>query len=256
MKDFPVEAVSNFTCCADSPVATAFPEEQTDGGRLSECPIGAMLFDVDGVLADTATLHTAAWRRLAGEEGLDFDETAAEALRGLPREDSLRRIIGNRQISPERFSELLDRKNGYYSADLKESGEHIVLPGVRLLLAGLGELNVKLAAVSLSRNARTVLLRARLVSHFDVIIDGSDLSESGPGSNRFLLTAKALDVEPSRCVVVEDAAAGIAAARAAGMRSVGIGDYDHLCAATMVLESLRGVDAGTLVFWLGHRSHP
>jgi beta-phosphoglucomutase len=224
--------------------------------QFQTCPIGAFIFDVDGVLADTAALHTAAWRRLAEEEGLAFDDAAADALRGLSREDSLRRLLAGQSISPDRFTELLDRKNGYYLTDLKHLPERVVLPGVRLLLAGLKELGVRLAAVSLSRNARPVLLRTGLVGNFDVILDGNDLAEARSTLNRFLLTARALRVEPARCVVVEDSTAGIGAARAAGMRSVGVGAYDRLCAATMVLDSLRGVDASTLIYWLGHRNHP
>jgi beta-phosphoglucomutase len=227
-----------------------------DEPRLPACPIGAFIFDVDGVLADTAAIHTAAWQRLAEEEGLEFNDPTADALRGLSREDSLRRLLDGRSVSPDQFSELLDRKNGYYLSSLKHLNERVVLPGVRLLLAGLRELGIKLAAASLSRNARPVLLRTGLVSNFDVIIDGNDLADSKSGLNRFLLLARAVRVEPARCVVVEDSTAGIAAARAAGMRSVGVGGYDRLCAATMVLDSLRGVDAGTLVYWLGHRNHP
>jgi beta-phosphoglucomutase len=230
--------------------------ECSDEPRLSTCPIGAFIFDVDGILTDTAALHIGAWRRIAEEEGFDFDDATADALRGLSREDSLQRLLNGRCVPPGRFAELLDRKNGYYLAELKHLPEQVVLPGVRLLLAGLRELGIKLAAVSLSRNARPVLLRSGLVGNFDVIIDGNDLADSKSGLSRFLLIARALRTEPARCVVVEDSTAGVAAARAAGMRSVGVGGYDRLCAATMVLDSLRGVDAGTLVYWLGHRNHP
>jgi len=219
-------------------------------------PIGAFILDVDGVVADTAMLHMEAWRRLAEEEGWEFDGPTADALRGLSRDDSLRRLLNGRAVPPAAFAELLERKNGYYLASLKESDETLAMPGVRLLLAELRELGVKLAAVSLSRNARTVLSRTRLIGDFDVVLDGGDLSQAPSTLNRFQMAAKFLRVEPSRCVVVEDAAAGIALARAAGMRSVGIGDYDRLCASSLVLESFRGVDAGTLIHWLSHRGHP
>jgi beta-phosphoglucomutase len=256
MKDCPTDASGEQVSVA-TPLASILPLlECGDEPLLSTCPIGAFIFDVDGVLTDTAALHTAAWRRLAEEEGLGFDNATADALRGLSREDSLQRLLKERSVTPDRFAELLERKNNYYLAGLKHLPEQVVLPGVRLLLAGLRELGIKLAAVSLSRNARPVLLRTGLVGNFDVIIDGNDLAESHTSLNRFLLIARALRVEPARCVVVEDSTAGIAAARAAGMRSVGLGDYDRLCASTMVLDSLRGVDAGTLVYWLGHRSHP
>ena len=256
MKDTATDVGGDQFSAAASTASTLPLLECGDEPRLTTCPIGAFIFDVDGVLVDTAAVHTAAWRRLAEEEGLELDDAVADALRGLSREDSLRRLLNGRSLSPDRFSEWLDRKNGYYLSNLKHLSDRVVLPGVRLLLAGLRELGIKLAAASLSRNARSVLLRTGLVSNFDVIIDGNDLAESKSGLNRFLLPAKALRVEPARCVVVEDSTAGVAAARAAGMRSVGVGRYDRLCAATMVLDSLRGVDAGTLVYWLGHRNHP
>jgi len=238
-----------------NPSADGSPLHAADEGS-SVRPIGAFIMDVDGVIADTATLHAEAWRRLAEEERWEFNGSIADALRGLSREDSLRRLLNGRTVSPEAFADLLERKNGYYLASVKESDETLAIPGVRLLLAELRELGVKLAAVSLSRNARTVLTHTRLIGDFDVILDGSDLSQSPSNLNRFQLAAKFLRVEPWRCVVVEDASAGIALARAAGMRSVGIGDYDRLCAATLVLESFRGVDASTLIHWLGHRGHP
>lgn len=234
--------------------ASSLPDPEDP--RPTSRPIGAFIFDVDGVVTDTAVLHAEAWRRLADEEGWEFNGAAADALRGLSRDDSLRRLLKGRVVSSEVFAELLERKNGYYLAALKETNENLALPGVRLILVGLRELGIKVAAVSLSRNARTILTRARLVKDFDVILDGGDMSQSASSLNRFQLAAKFLRVEPSRCVVMEDAAAGIALARTAGMRSVGIGDYDRLCAATLVLESLRGIDASTLVHWLGHRAHP
>ena len=256
MKDGPASTALEQISAATPWSSTLPPLECGDEPRLSTCPIGAFIFDVDGVLADTAALHTTAWRRLAKEEGFVFDEAIAEELRGLSRDDSLRRLLNGRQLTADRFTELLDRKNGYYLADLKHLHERVVMPGVRLLLAGLRELGIKLAAASLSRNARQVLLGTGLVADFDVIVDGTDLSESRMGLSRFHLIARALRVDPGRCVVVEDSTAGIAAARAAGMRSIGVGSYDRLCAATLVLDSLRGMDAGTLVYWLGHRNHP
>jgi kojibiose phosphorylase len=205
------------------------------------------------VVTDTAALHSMAWRRLAEEEGLVFDATATEAMRGLSRDDSLRHILGGRSVPQERFDELAQRKNTYYLVALDRAGEDIVLPGVRLLLAGLRELGIRLAAVSLSRNARSVLLRARLIDAFDVVLDGADLANGKADLNRYVRAAAVLRVEPWRCVVVEDSSAGVAAARAAGMQTVGVGDYDRLSAATMIFESLRGVDAGTLVYWLANR---
>ena len=209
--------------------------------------VGAFLFDVDGVIADTARLHTAAWRRLAEEEGFLFDDEAAEALRGLPRDDSLRRLLGGRSVSDAGFSEMMERKNRYYLALLENLGVEDVLPGVRPLLHGLSKRGLRLAAVSLSRNARVVLDRVGIGPLFDVVFDGNERRKAASGVNRYQQAANALRALPGRCVVLEDAAAGIAAARSAGMRSVGIGRRERLRGATFVLESLRGVDAGILL---------
>ncbi|MEE8385375.1 MAG: HAD-IA family hydrolase, partial [Dehalococcoidia bacterium] len=169
---------------------------------------------------------------------------------GLSRQASLRRLLGSADVSKERFEELADRKNGYYQECLKSLTEDGVLPGVRHLLDGLAEMGLKLAVVSLSCNARTVLLRTGVMDAFDIIIDGRDLVRVRSSLNRYLRAAGILGVEPGRCVVVEDSTAGIAASRTAGMRSVGVGDPDRLCAATLAFESLRGVQAATLVQWL------
>ncbi len=221
--------------------------EAADGRARPAFAIGAFIFDVDGVIADTAEMHTGAWRRIANEEAIPFDESTADALRGLSREASLRHLLDGEEASPARIVELADRKNAYYLESIKQLTKVDVPAGAVSLLEGLAELGLKLAAVSLSRNARTVLLRTGVVDAFDVVIDGNDLSKSRRGLNRYLLAARVLHVEPGRCVVVEDSAAGISAARAAGMRSVGVGDPRRLCAATLVLDSLRGAEAGTLI---------
>jgi beta-phosphoglucomutase len=247
----------------DSSVAVCPSALQGSRAERGSSSIGAFIFDVDGVIADTADLHKAAWRRLAEDEGFAFDDAAADPLRGLSREASLRRLLGPAEVSPERFAELTDRKNRYYLESLSTLTEADVLPGVRALLCGLGDLGIRLAAVSVSRNARSVLLRIDVVDRFDIVIDGSDLARfetdlrvgqrSSLSLPRFLQAARILKVEPGRCVVVEDSTSGIAMARTAGMRSVGIGHPDRLCAATMVFESLRGVDAATLIDWLDRR---
>lgn len=239
---------------AEQAAVSIFPaaESSSRRERLNSL-IGAFIFDVDGVIADTAELHHAAWRRLAQEEELQFDAALANQLRGLSRQDSLRRLLGSADVSEERFAELADRKNAYYQECLRDLTKDDVLPGVRPLLNGLAELDIKLAVVSLSCNARAVLLRIGVVDAFDIIIDGRDMIRVRSSLNRFQRAAGILGVEPGRCVVVEDSTAGIAAARAVGMRSVGVGDPDRLCAATLVFESLRGVQAESLVQWLAER---
>lgn len=232
---------------------TAEPAAGRDGATSL---IGAFIFDVDGVIADTATMHEAAWRQLAEEHGLPFDEAAADNLRGLSREASLRSILGDREVSPETFAEMAEQKNRRYLELLDRLTSEDVLPGVRTLLGDLADMGIKLAVVSMSRNARSVLLRTGIVDAFDIVIDGNDLAGFKSELNRYQRAAKMLRVEPGRCVVVEDSTAGIAAARGAGMRSIGVGDPDRLCAATLVFESLRGVRAATLLQWLIQGTRP
>lgn len=224
-------------------------QSSTRRGSGAGQAIGAFLFDVDGVLTDTARLHTAAWRRLTDEEGLTLDEPTAHALRGLSREASLRRILGNRTPPPEQFEAMLDRKNRYYVESLRSLSPADVLPGVSRLLDQLRRRRVRLAAVSVSRNAQSVIRAVGLDGAFDAIIDGNAPRSPG-GLNRFQIAAASLRTEPGRCVVVEDSTEGVALARRAGMKTIGIGDASRLCAATLVFESLRGVEARLLLKWL------
>ncbi len=218
----------------------------------STASIGAFLFDVDGVLADTARLHEAAWRRLALSEGLTFDAEIARSLRGLSRSDSLRRVLGQRRVTQHRFNELMEQKNRDYLTQVEQLTPADVLPGSLELLEELPEFGIRVAAVSASCNARLVLDRLGLLERFAAIVDGTDdVSTTG---HRFLSASAALRVEPSRCVVVEDSTTGAAAAREFGMKCLGLGEATTLCMATLVFESLRGVDARSLLRWLARAS--
>ncbi|MFQ5495638.1 MAG: beta-phosphoglucomutase family hydrolase [Phycisphaerae bacterium] len=218
--------------------------------RSVPADIGAFIFDVDGVIADTAPLHAAAWRRLAEEVGLPFDESLVDVVRGLSRADALNKLLAGRPVDPRAFEEMMARKNRYFVASLETLGPGDLLPGVAPLVDALTRLGVKLAAASVSRNARTVLRRVGLTDCFEAIIDGRDIAEHPGGPGRLALAAAALCVAPRRCIVVEDAAPGIAAARQLGMRTIGIGSPDRLPAADLLFHSLRGVEAGTLLHWL------
>ncbi|MEK6642962.1 MAG: HAD-IA family hydrolase [Planctomycetota bacterium] len=215
--------------------------------------IGAFLFDVDGVLADTARLHEAAWRRLAIREGLSLDTDTARSLRGLSRSDSLRRVLGQRRVTQHRFNELMEQKNCDYLRQVEQLTPTDVLPGSSELLEELPGFGIRVAAVSASCNARPVLDRLGLLDRFAAVVDGTDdVSTTG---HRFLSASAVLRVEPSRCVVVEDSTTGAAAARQFGMKCLGLGDATALCMATMVFESLRGVDARSLLRWLTRTPH-
>ncbi|RIK66779.1 MAG: hypothetical protein DCC65_08610 [Planctomycetota bacterium] len=219
-------------------------------GERSRASIAAVLFDVDGVIADTARLHTEAWARLAALERLPFDRETAEALRGLSREDSLRRVLGARRVTQQSFHDMLDRKNAFYLELLEAAGPADCLPGAVGLLGEFAELGMRRAAVSLSRNAGRVLERLGIFERFDVIVDGT-AQTGGSGLDRYHRAAALLGVAPRRCLVFEDSAAGIATAKNAGMRTIGLGDPRRLAAADMVFESLRGVSARCVLRWLG-----
>jgi kojibiose phosphorylase len=229
------------------------PEQVLRGATVTAGEIAAFVFDVDGVLADTAGLHAAAWRRLAGEENVPVDEGLCDAVRGLSREASLRRVLAGREVDAPRAAEMMERKNRYYLELVGRLGPSDALPGGSELLERLRARGLRLAVASASRNARTVLERIGLRERFDVIIDGNDEARSEWGLHRYLLAAAGLRLSPRRCVVVDDSPAGVATAREAGMRTVGVGDPGRLCAATLTIPSLEAADADALLSGLAGR---
>jgi len=217
--------------------------------------IDAIIFDVDGVIADTAERHAEAWRRLADEEGFAFDETIADSLRGLSRAASLKRLLGDHEATPDEFKDMMERKNRYYVASLESITPSDVLPGITRLMRQFAKMNVKVAAASASKNARLVLDRIGLVEQFDAIVDGNEVGRPKPAPDLFARAAARLRIKPNRCVVVEDAAAGIMAAHAAGMRSIGLGDGDRLHSATLLLPSFDEIEAVALIEMLDAASN-
>lgn len=217
--------------------------------------IDAIIFDVDGVIADTAERHADAWRKLADEEGFVFDEAIADSLRGLSRAASLRRLLGDHEATPDEFKEMMERKNRYYVASLESLSPSDTLPGIERLMRQFAGMNVKVAAASASRNARLVLDRIGLAEQFDAIVDGNEVGRPKPAPDLFARAAARLRIKPNRCVVVEDAAAGVLAAHAAGMRSIGLGDADRLHMATLVLPTLDEIEATALIEMLDAASN-
>mgnify|MGYP001791213455 CR=1 FL=1 len=185
----------------------------------------AVIFDVDGVLVRTDAMHERAWRALAEREGLPFPDGLPDKLRGVSRERSLELLLGsaNDRYTNEQRVELMHYKNELFLAEVRAMTPADVLPGVRELIAELKNAGIKLAAASASRNARRGLDRTDLASSLDAIIDGNDAPLAKPNPQCFLLTAQALGVAPTNCMVVEDAPAGVDAAINAGMVVVGVG---------------------------------
>ncbi|MEX0593100.1 MAG: beta-phosphoglucomutase [Nitriliruptoraceae bacterium] len=205
-------------------------------------PLRAAIFDLDGVLADTAKLHLSAWRRLAVSEGFAFDASIADELRGLSRSASLARLLGDHVIDDVSFQRMLDVKNGWYQDALASLGPDDALPGARTCVTRLAASGWRLAVGSSSRNAATVLAHLQLAPLFDAIVDGNDVEHAKPAPEVFLIAAHRLGVAPVSCVVIEDATSGIEAARNADMAVIGVGSTAAVGAADIVVPSVEDID--------------
>lgn len=209
--------------------------------------IRAIIFDLDGVLTDTAEYHFQAWKRLADEEGIPFTREDNEKLRGVSRRRSLELLLGDRQVGEGAFQEMMERKNDYYREMLKQITPAELLPGVPELLRGLREAGLKIAIASASKNASDVVDRLEIRDRIDVLADGFSPGRPKPAPDLFLHAAEQLDVPPVQCVCVEDAEAGIEAGRAAGMVTVGLGPPERVGRADLVLPSLEGATVQDLL---------
>lgn len=204
----------------------------------------AAIFDLDGVLVDSARLHFTAWKRIADELGVPFTEHDNEALKGVDRMGSLEHILalGSLTRASTEKEDLAARKNGFYLQALESMGHRDVLPGANALLAAARSAGLSLAVASASRNAATVLARVGLLDTFDFVADAGQVARSKPAPYIFLACAEALTVPAQACVGFEDAAAGVAAIKAAGMTAIGIGEAGVLSAADRIFPSTAAVD--------------
>ena len=203
----------------------------------------ACLFDLDGVLVDTAKYHYLAWKQLANSLGFDFTELQNEELKGISRVESLKKILkwGGLDIPQERKDELASLKNGWYVEMISEMKVDEVLPGSFELLEELRTNQIKIALGSASKNAQLILDNTGLTPYFDAIVDGNVVSKSKPDPEVFLKGAEMLHISPSGCVVFEDASAGVEAALRATMKAIGIGSPKELSKAHLVVEDLTKV---------------
>ncbi len=193
-------------------------------------------------LTDTAEFHYRGWKQLADDEGIPFNREDNEALRGISRRESLNLLLKGRAITEEQAEAWMERKNNYYRAMLLQMTPDDLLPGALHLLGQLREAGVKIAIASASKNAPDVVARLNLASAIDVLCDGHSVDQPKPAPDLFLYAAQQLDIPPEACVVVEDAEAGVDAAIAAGMRSIGLGPQERVGHADLVLPSLEGQD--------------
>jgi beta-phosphoglucomutase len=202
--------------------------------------IKACLFDLDGVIVDTAKYHYIAWRELAKELGFEFTEADNERLKGVSRMTSLNILleIGGISLSEEEKLQLAEKKNDNYRTYILKMQPDEILEGAKEFLQELQTKGIKIALGSASKNAMTILDRLELTHLFEAIIDGTKVSEAKPNPEVFLKGAEALGVLPEECVVFEDAEAGVEAALAGQMKCVGIGSPDVLGKANMVIDGL------------------
>ncbi|WP_458628700.1 beta-phosphoglucomutase [Winogradskyella sp. PC D3.3] len=196
------------------------------------------IFDLDGVIVDTAKYHFLAWQQLAKGLDIDFTEEENEQLKGVSRVRSLEKILawGNKTISQELFNELMGKKNEEYLSFIAEMDENEILPDVPRVLQTLKENNQPISLGSASKNARTILERVNLLTDFDAIVDGNDVSKAKPNPEVFLIAAKEINIKPEDCIVFEDSVAGVEAANTANMISIGIGSKDVLGHADYVFN--------------------
>lgn len=187
----------------------------------------AFIFDLDGVIVFTDKFHYQAWKKMADEMGIYFDETINNRLRGVSRAESLEIILERYEgepLSAEKKAELMEQKNNTYRELLATMTPADVSDEVRETLKTLRERGCKLAIGSSSKNAKFILEKVELLNAFDAISDGNNITHSKPDPEVFLKAGEFLGEDPANCVVVEDAYAGIDAAKAAGMTAVGLGD--------------------------------
>ena len=218
---------------------------------MTRVRVRGFIFDLDGVLTDTAEFHYRAWQRLADEAGLPFSRQANEKLRGVSRRESLRLIVGQRSFSEAQIEEMMDLKNRYYLQAIETISPNDLLPGARELLQEIRAAGLKSAVGSASKNAGQVIDRLGLRPLLDAVADGYSVERPKPAPDLFLHAANELHLSPSECVVVEDAAAGIEAALAGGFYSVGLGPAERVGQAQAVFPSLEGVHLSDLLRALG-----
>ena len=202
------------------------------------------IFDLDGVIVDTAKYHFLAWQKLAKSIGIDFSHEQNEQLKGVSRVKSLEKILtwGNKTISEDKFNALMASKNDDYLSFIAKMNHNEILPDVPKVLNYLKEQDQPISLGSASKNARQILEKVDLLKQFDAIVDGNDVSKAKPDPEVFLVAAKALNIKPEECIVFEDSVAGVQAANTANMISIGIGEQNVLHEADYVFSGFTEID--------------
>lgn len=211
--------------------------------------IKCCIFDLDGVIVDTAKYHYLAWKRLANSLGFDFTEEDNEHLKGVSRIESLKLILklGAAQLDEAAFEAALVNKNAWYLEDINKIGPEEILPGVSEFLTAVRAKGIKTALGSASKNAVLILERIGLLDQFDAIVDGNKVANAKPDPEVFLNAAREVNIAPVNCIVFEDAVAGVQAALNAKMKCVGIGSADVLGDAHLVIPNFQNTTLDSLL---------
>ncbi|WP_284343852.1 beta-phosphoglucomutase [Dyella mobilis] len=211
--------------------------------------IKGVIFDLDGVIADTAVVHHAAWKKLAAEIDIPFDDAIGERLKGVDRRASLEILLeqASRSYSEAEKEALATRKNDYYRQQIQQFGPQQLLPGARAAVESVRGAGLKTALASASRNASLLLEKLGIADLFDYVVDANHISRAKPDPEIFLAAARGLGLAPSECLGVEDAAAGIASIHSAGMTAVGIGQPQALAGADLLLPDVAAFDISRFI---------
>lgn len=207
------------------------------------------IFDLDGVLVDTARYHFLAWKRLSDSLGFEFTEKNNEQLKGVSRMTSLEILlaIGNINVNKQEKERLAIKKNEWYVDYICKLTPDDILPGSVELLEELHSHGIRCAIGSASKNARLILDRLRLAGLFDVIIDGNRVNKAKPDPEVFVIAAREMELRHDEVIVFEDAVAGVKAAEKAGMKCIGIGDKEILHMADHVVSGLNKLNYKELI---------
>jgi beta-phosphoglucomutase len=204
-------------------------------------PLQAFIFDLDGVITDTAEYHYLAWKALGEELGIPFTREFNEELKGVSRMDSLEKILalGSRgnNFSLEEKEALATKKNEHYVRLIANISPDDILPGIKGLITEIKEKGYRLGLASVSKNAFKVMDSLGIRGEFDVIVDAATIAKGKPDPEIFLTAAKLLNVDPLACIGIEDAAAGVDSIKDAGMFAVGVGSETSLAKADIIYSS-------------------
>jgi beta-phosphoglucomutase len=210
--------------------------------------IQAVIFDLDGVIVDTAHYHYIAWKRLASEFGITLTPQHNELLKGVSRMRSLEIILslGNIQLSESEKEDLADKKNNWFVEYIESIRPEEIFSGVKEMLMECRNRKLKVALASSSKNAPRVIELLGVANLFDTMVDGTMITHTKPDPEIFLLAAKRLGISPDKCIVFEDAEAGVEAALAAGMKCVGVGSPEQLGKANFIVKQTADFDLNKL----------